>query len=165
MQKSSVTVHKTTHRVVLFTAFESLFIFSRKSEKHPQMRMLLAFWRRERDSNPRVLAHKLISSQPRYDHFDISPCEIVWEVSTRNQIDFDVSSTLPVASRFMTTSISLRIRLPLPKRWQRRYYITLFWKMQEYFEKSFVFCDFLSVKLPEGKLRWLPAPRSHRGRV
>ena len=30
-------------------------------------------WRRERDSNPRVLAHKLISSQPRYDHFDISP--------------------------------------------------------------------------------------------
>ena len=29
-------------------------------------------WRRERDSNPRVLAHKLISSQPRYDHFDIS---------------------------------------------------------------------------------------------
>ena len=31
------------------------------------------FWRRERDSNPRVLAHKLISSQPRYDHFDISP--------------------------------------------------------------------------------------------
>ena len=33
-------------------------------------------WRRERDSNPRVLAHKLISSQPRYDHFDISPYEI-----------------------------------------------------------------------------------------
>ncbi len=30
-------------------------------------------WRRERDSNPRVLSHKLISSQPRYDHFDISP--------------------------------------------------------------------------------------------
>ena len=34
-------------------------------------------WRRERDSNPRVLAHKLISSQPRYDHFDISPYEIL----------------------------------------------------------------------------------------
>ena len=30
-------------------------------------------WRRERDSNPRVRKHKLISSQPRYDHFDISP--------------------------------------------------------------------------------------------
>ena len=26
-------------------------------------------WRRERDSNPRVRKHKLISSQPRYDHF------------------------------------------------------------------------------------------------
>ena len=34
---------------------------------------VLCLWRRERDSNPRVLAHKLISSQPRYDHFDISP--------------------------------------------------------------------------------------------
>ena len=32
------------------------------------------FWRRERDSNPREIALKLISSQPRYDHFDISPC-------------------------------------------------------------------------------------------
>ncbi len=31
------------------------------------------FWRRGRDSNPRVLAHKLISSQPRYDRFDTSP--------------------------------------------------------------------------------------------
>ena len=30
------------------------------------------WWRREWDSNPRVIAHKLISSQPRYDHFDIS---------------------------------------------------------------------------------------------
>ena len=29
-------------------------------------------WRRERDSNPRGIAPKLISSQPRYDHFDIS---------------------------------------------------------------------------------------------
>ena len=35
-----------------------------------------AYWRRERDSNPRVLSHKLISSQPRYDHFDISPYEV-----------------------------------------------------------------------------------------
>ena len=30
-------------------------------------------WRRERDSNPRGIAPKLISSQPRYDHFDNSP--------------------------------------------------------------------------------------------
>ena len=32
-------------------------------------------WRRGRDSNPRVLSHKLISSQPRYDHFDTSAYE------------------------------------------------------------------------------------------
>lgn len=32
------------------------------------------FWRRGRDSNPRGIAPKLISSQPRYDHFDTSPC-------------------------------------------------------------------------------------------
>ena len=31
------------------------------------------FWRRGRDSNPRAVARKLISSQPRYDHFDTSP--------------------------------------------------------------------------------------------
>ena len=30
-------------------------------------------WRRVRDSNPRGIAPKLISSQPRYDHFDNSP--------------------------------------------------------------------------------------------
>ena len=34
----------------------------------------LLFWRRGRDSNPRAIARKLISSQPRYDHFDTSPC-------------------------------------------------------------------------------------------
>ena len=31
------------------------------------------FWRRGWDSNPCALARKLISSQPRYDHFDTSP--------------------------------------------------------------------------------------------
>ena len=34
---------------------------------------LRALWRRGRDSNPRGLAPKLISSQPRYDHFDTPP--------------------------------------------------------------------------------------------
>ena len=32
------------------------------------------FWRRGWDSNPCDVAVKLISSQPRYDHFDTSPC-------------------------------------------------------------------------------------------
>ena len=31
-------------------------------------------WRRRWDSNPRAREGKLISSQPRYDHFDTSPC-------------------------------------------------------------------------------------------
>ena len=31
---------------------------------------LAAIWRSGRDSNPRAIARKLISSQPRYDHFD-----------------------------------------------------------------------------------------------
>ena len=39
-------------------------------------------WRRERDSNPRARERKLISSQPRYDHFDISPYLIVFEFCT-----------------------------------------------------------------------------------
>ena len=34
---------------------------------------LLIFWRSEWDSNPRAVARKLISSQPRYDHFDTAP--------------------------------------------------------------------------------------------
>mgnify|MGYP000027938152 CR=1 FL=1 len=33
------------------------------------MRLFL-FWRSGRDSNPREVSLKLISSQPRYDHFD-----------------------------------------------------------------------------------------------
>ena len=48
-------------------------IIVQKSKKAPSFEDASRFWRRERDSNPRVLAHKLISSQPRYDHFDISP--------------------------------------------------------------------------------------------
>ena len=41
-------------------------------------------WRRVWDSNPRAVARKLISSQPRYDHFDNSPYKIV-----RLSLDFE----------------------------------------------------------------------------
>ena len=47
--------------------------FVEKSTYLSGRQMCAFFWRRGRDSNPRVLSHKLISSQPRYDHFDISP--------------------------------------------------------------------------------------------
>ncbi len=46
-----------------------------RTKRGPKIPLLC--WRRGRDSNPRVLSHKLISSQPRYDHFDTSAYEIV----------------------------------------------------------------------------------------
>ena len=47
-------------------------LFEPKNEKKaPEARCL--YWRRGRDSNPCALSRKLISSQPRYDHFDTSP--------------------------------------------------------------------------------------------
>ena len=49
---------------------------------HKSQRPMSQSWRKERDSNPRVLAHKLISSQPRYDHFDILPYLVVFEFCT-----------------------------------------------------------------------------------
>ena len=38
-------------------------------------------WRRGWDSNPCAIARKLISSQPRYDHFDTSPCIFIHSIS------------------------------------------------------------------------------------
>ena len=35
------------------------------------------FWRSGRDSNPRAIARKLISSQPRYDHFDTAAYSVI----------------------------------------------------------------------------------------
>ena len=46
-------------------------------------------WRRGWDSNPREIALKLISSQPRYDHFDTSPCRFCL-------LNFDVSFLLAI---------------------------------------------------------------------
>jgi hypothetical protein len=49
-------------------AFYSLLCKAIK--KQPARRFGRLFWRSGRDSNPRAIARKLISSQPRYDHFD-----------------------------------------------------------------------------------------------
>jgi hypothetical protein len=49
---------------------------NRVSKKRKSLQSLMAggvSWRRGWDSNPRGIAPKLISSQPRYDHFDTSP--------------------------------------------------------------------------------------------
>ncbi len=49
-----------------------MILFSYSEKQKATQRVALYTWRRGRDSNPRVIAHKLISSQPRYDHFDTS---------------------------------------------------------------------------------------------
>ena len=50
-------------------------------------------WRRERDSNPREIALKRISSAPRYDRFDISPYEIVWNFERKLQDGLEIHCT------------------------------------------------------------------------
>ena len=56
------------------TCYSVLFELEAKKEKPRNPHGYWTFWRRGRDSNPRGIAPKLISSQPRYDHFDTSPC-------------------------------------------------------------------------------------------
>ena len=47
----------------------------RLGSKKPRLREVFS-WRTGWDSNPRALARKLISSQPRYDHFDTCPYSV-----------------------------------------------------------------------------------------
>ena len=56
-------------------------------------------WRRGRDSNPRVVSHKLISSQPRYDRFDTSPNPILLPVREQK------SGRLPADTRYIIPHI------------------------------------------------------------
>ena len=64
----------------------------------------LFIWRSGRDSNPRAIARKLISSQPRYDHFDTAAYQIV-----RTQIRITVSILLA----FFRSAAHTRARKPL----------------------------------------------------
>ena len=59
-------------------------------------------WRRRWDSNPRAVARKLISSQPRYDHFDTSPYsqDPGYYISTRRKNQ----GSLPVSTGFFAIS-------------------------------------------------------------
>ena len=59
----------TPHRGVIH--FAPVRILSNANAKRTPFGVLR--WRRGRDSNPCALSRKLISSQPRYDHFDTSP--------------------------------------------------------------------------------------------
>ncbi len=93
-------------------------------------------WRRERDSNPRVVSHKLISSQPRYDRFDISPYMLnsIWSVTA---IQFE-SYCLPIANNAINEV----------------YYITLFQNNQGVFEKYFDFFKKTRIDSDYYEKRW-----------
>ena len=99
---------------------------------------MTGFWRRVWDSNPRGLSPKLISNQPRYDHFDNPPFILTvfrsLEKCKKNRqehykiVRFESQETLDIqgekggrnsqslrffrVSPVMTTSIPLHIRRP-----------------------------------------------------
>ena len=50
--------------------------FISKKERCKPLVCTVPFWRSGWDSNPRAVARKLISSQPRYDLFDTAPYNI-----------------------------------------------------------------------------------------
>ncbi len=45
----------------------------KKTQRRYKYLRCVFFWRSGWDSNPRDLSVQLISSQPRYDHFDTAP--------------------------------------------------------------------------------------------
>ena len=78
--EDTLTLRLTSELVDLRVGYANPFCFAKEAscrsvsanQKGNAYGVPFLIWRRERDSNPRVLSHKLISSQPRYDHFDIS---------------------------------------------------------------------------------------------
>ena len=66
---------------IVYTTFHAVRVFEEMRQRLPDKKShktdvswLFDTWRRGWDSNPCAIARKLISSQPRYDHFDTSPC-------------------------------------------------------------------------------------------
>ena len=77
-------------------------MFSKTKAARKSLRLLLrlnrVFWRRGRDSNPCALSRKLISSQPRYDHFDTSPyCGGVRRCVTPEKREQETTPATPTA--------------------------------------------------------------------
>ena len=54
---------------------------TKMAKKEAKLSFHLLFERSGRDSNPRAVARKLISSQPRYDHFDTAACMLMRQFS------------------------------------------------------------------------------------
>ena len=60
----------TPLHIIQPTAFIGRPAGKKKSPQAVKIRLQTDLWRGGWDSNPRVVAYKLISNQPRYDHFD-----------------------------------------------------------------------------------------------
>ena len=94
-------------------------------------------WRRGRDSNPRGIAPKLISSQPRYDHFDTSAYLIV---TCYNKYAGQRDEALKFISKSLRGS-STKVDLPLHIKFtiqsisQKNEYCKPFFNVRDFFEK------------------------------
>ena len=85
---------QTVHWTVCFSVQPSVRITTVGAKKKSTRKGCFSFWRRRRDSNPRAgVTGKLISSQPRYDHFDTSPyCQCI--LAERTGLCQSASTTL-----------------------------------------------------------------------
>ena len=74
-------------------------------------------WRRGWDSNPRRCYPKLISSQPRYDHFDTSP----WRVFSTALLHYSIQAAQMQALICFDGQISMRWDRQIPARSQAHF--------------------------------------------
>ena len=58
--------------------------------------VLLSFWRRQRDSNPRGLSPKRFSRPPRYDRFDMPPYILLCGEMTTQMVLYHIISILTI---------------------------------------------------------------------
>ena len=78
----------------------------------------MAFWRRRWDSNPRAVAGKLISSQPRYDHFDTSPYSNLISIHKKERFVNQNFQRVFIALIFSFFFILLTRGRPFPAWWR-----------------------------------------------
>ena len=87
---------------IVYTTFHAVRVFEEMRQRLPDKKShktdvswLFDTWRRGWDSNPCAIARKLISSQPRYDHFDTSPYDSSSGITT-NCLNSIQQISLPV---------------------------------------------------------------------
>ena len=97
-----LTLVQNEHLHIFKKVYHKSFEMSSAREKIEKKTGLLSrfskLWRRGRDSNPCGIAPKLISSQPRYDHFDTSPyCGGVRRCVTPEKREQETTPATPTA--------------------------------------------------------------------